>query len=702
MSRSGIRLVLGLALAFLSPPGSASAEDAVAPPAPAAWQAVGWGGGGFYWACAFHPAKDGVIYLGGDVNGVYKTEDRGKHWRICNRGLADYAIYSLAVDAKNPDTVYAGTPNGLCRSADAGERWEYLEETRPKALAITAERGKSVRAVAVDPSSGAVYAGTPAGKVFKSEDGGRSWKKLYELKAKGGVPSVAVAARNPKLLLAATTSAGVVKSEDGGETWTELATPKSAMHAAFAPSDDQIIYAACGKEGVWKSGDGGKTWSAARDGMDTKCAVVEVVMDPTTPNAVYAIGNAGWSGSFFRSADGGKTWTGVRAIATDVKGNPTLPDEWPGNGKGSLSTLTNLTLNPGNPKELFVSGNWRNCFSGDAGETWEERDAGADITCVSDIRFLDGKTYVTAMDEGLLVSEDHGTSWRQLCPLKYADNLSGHQWRVAVWKKPEGATKIVSTSSPWAQQVNRVLVSEDGGKTFKLVQEGLPGARPTANCMWGEGYARALAADPKDANVLYLGIDGDPDPAKKRPAGGVFKSVDGGHSWKQLPNQPGSRRMFFGLAVDPTEPRRIFWGACGNGGGLYRSEDSGETWTQVFKNETWVFNVAVSPAGVVYCPGANLWQSTDHGATWTKLTAFTDSISIVGLEVHPKDEKTVWLSRVPWGDTPGGGVWKTSDGGATWQELTGDLPHRKPLVLRYDPDAGELWAGGVGLYKLKQ
>jgi hypothetical protein len=43
-----------------------------------------------------------------------------------------------------------------------------------------------------------------------------------------------------------------------------------------------------------------------------------------------------------------------------------------------------------------------------------------------------------------------------------------------------------------------------------------------------------------------------------------------------------------------------------------------------------------------------------------------------------------------------------SDGGATWQELTGDVPHRKPLVLRYDPDAGELWAGGAGLYKLKQ
>ncbi|MCY3024465.1 MAG: sialidase family protein, partial [Planctomycetota bacterium] len=388
---------------------------------------------------------------GGDVNGVYKSEDRGKHWRICNTGIANYAIYSLAVDAKNPDTVYAGTPGGVCRSADAGEHWEFLEQTGPKALAITAERNKSVRGLAVDPATGTVYAGTPKGKVLKSEDGGRSWKMLYELKAKGGVVSVAVSPKNSRLLLAATTSAGLLRSEDGGESWTELQTPKNVSHAAFAPSDDQIIYAACGKEGVLKSTDKGQTWNPARTGIDPKCAIIEVVVDPKTADTVYAIGNGGWNGTFFRSADGGTTWTPVRDIATDVKGNPTLPDEWPGKGKGSFSTLTNIALNPNNPKELFVAANWRNCFSADAGVTWEERDAGADITCVSDIRFCDGKTYVTAMDEGLLASDDHGASWRQLCPLKYSEKASGHQWRIAVSKKPDGATRIVTTCSPWSE-----------------------------------------------------------------------------------------------------------------------------------------------------------------------------------------------------------------------------------------------------------
>ena len=70
-------------------------------------------------------------------------------------------------------------------------------------------------------------------------------------------------------------------------------------------------------------------------------------------------------------------------------------------------------MNPNNPNELYISGNWRCAWSGDAGKSWEERDRGADISCVYDLRFLDGKTYVTAMDEGTLASDDNGKSWRR-------------------------------------------------------------------------------------------------------------------------------------------------------------------------------------------------------------------------------------------------------------------------------------------------
>jgi photosystem II stability/assembly factor-like uncharacterized protein len=245
-----------------------------------------------------------------------------------------------------------------------------------------------------------------------------------------------------------------------------------------------------------------------------------------------------------------------------------------------------------------------------------------------------------------------------------------------------------------------VLVSDDGGKTFQVCRQGLPERRPSADTMWGQGYARALAADPADPDVFYLGIDGAPQ--EGQPAGGVFRSADGGLTWQRTAGQPGSRRMFYGLAVDPTDPNRIFWGCCGTEGGLWRSEDSGATWQRVFKNETWLFNATVSKSGVVYAGGHELWQSADHGATWKRLTDFSSGRQIVGLEIKPGDENTIWLTMMGWGSTVDGSIYKTVDGGKTWTDITGDIPYRQCKVLRYDPATGYLWAGGTGLFKIKQ
>ncbi len=703
MARLSTLLLAGMCAFWLA--GSlggrpASAAGATVPH----WEQCGWGGGGFFWACAFHPSRDGVIYVGGDVGGVYKTEDKGRHWRFINNGLADYAVYALAVDRASPDTVYAGTVSGLCKSTDAGEHWQFLEQTSKGALAITSERGVSVRNIAVDPTdSSTLYAGTPDGRVLKSRDGGGSWTVVYTAGERSSVSAIVVADSDASLLLAASTAAGVLKSEDAGQTWTAVGTPGDARSVAVAKGDPDVMYAACAKDGVWKSTDRGKSWASVSGGLTGGAAITDVATDPRDPGTVFCAGEVGWDGLFYRSDNGGATWESVRLMKRDLDADPTLPADFAylPEGMCSLSRPTNVAVNPLRPEELFISGNWRLCFSQDGGKSWEERDRGADITCVTDIRFCGGRTYVTAMDEGLLVSDDGGGAWRQLCPLKYDTALSGHQWRVHV-REGGGTTRILSTCSPWAEPPNRVLISEDGGKTFAIAREGLPDYRPSVNCMWGQSYPRALAADPADPNVFYLGMDGDPEPAEGRTGGGVFKSVDGGYTWRQLPNQPGSRRMFYGLVVDPTDSERLYWGACAEGGGLYRSEDGGGTWQKVFDRETWVFNAAVSPSGVIYCPGKNLWRSADHGATWQRITEFSDDLVIVGLELHPADEDTIWFSKVSWGAGAAGGVYKTADGGKTWSEITGDLPYCKPTLLRFDASTGELWAGGVGLFKLLQ
>ena len=148
-------------------------------PAPG-WKQCGWGGGGFYYSAVFHPTKDGVIYLGGDVNGVYRSDDHGLHFKMINNGLAAYGVFSLAVDETNPDTVYAANDGGLCKSTDEGEHWQLLPHTGPGDLRITGEKNLSIRSIAVDPKNGnIVFAASPAGKVYKSTDGGQTWASVY-------------------------------------------------------------------------------------------------------------------------------------------------------------------------------------------------------------------------------------------------------------------------------------------------------------------------------------------------------------------------------------------------------------------------------------------------------------------------------------------------------------------------------------------
>jgi photosystem II stability/assembly factor-like uncharacterized protein len=112
--------------------------------------------------------------------------------------------------------------------------------------------------------------------------------------------------------------------------------------------------------------------------------------------------------------------------------------------------------------------------------------------------------------------------------------------------------------------------------------------------------------------------------------------------------------------------------------------------------------VVATADGTIYCSGRQVWRSTDHGKTWKQLTKLTENRAIVALEINPRDPKTIWFSAATWGLASVGEIYKTVDGGDTWTDITGNIPFVKPLVLRFNPETNELWAGWVGLYKIKQ
>ncbi len=508
------------------------------------------------------------------------------------------------------------------------------------------------------------------------------------------VYSVAVALKNPALVVAATEESGLVLSVDAGKSWRELNTPKRATSAAFADSDPNVMYGCFPQEGVWKSTDQGRTWFASAVGIASNAGLREVAVSPANALDVYAVGD----GPAYFSHDGGKNWTKAAPAFVDLEGDPTR--HYGGtNPKQPLGRSKNVAINPQNPQELYIAQDWRPVWSGDGGQTWHERARGSDIICNTDIRFSKGRIYTSGMDVGALVSEDNGKSWRQLWPLAFSYVESGHCWRMAIRTDESGVDHIVTTFNPWTPKANLVILSDDGGKTHQVVTNGLPNYETRKNTMWEMGHMRALAADPSDPKVLYAGIDGDAEPGKC--GGGIFKSVDGGHTWQQLAHQPGSRRMFYGLAVDPTDSKRVFWGACNVNGGVWMTEDGGESWKNVFSRESWIWNVLVTKDGQVYASGANLWRSADHGKTWTQLTHFTGR-TMQGIEADPRDPKTFWVAAYSHDRMGGSGVYKTTDDGATWTDITGNCPNRQPQVLRFNPETQELWSGWVGLYKIKQ
>lgn len=662
------------------------------------WQPAGWGGGGFYWSVAYHPTRAGTIYLGGDVAGVYRTEDAGATWRHVNRGISGYEVLTLTTDPAQPDRLYAVTTHGISVSEDRAATWRTLPASLATAQRLVGQKDRSVHCLAVDPQNPKHLAFvTPDGRLLDSADAGVTWALRHTVQGGHGA-SVAFLPQGGEAVAAMTS--GLVRLAPGGvahSVWSE----GPARAVSFARTGT-AGYAAVGQMGLIRTEDRGLSWRPTGLSVQPGEDWLDVVVDPKRPEIIHAIAATGWGGTAATSTDAGKTWTRVSQIAADAVWNPTdvaLAKA----GPVPLSNPRNLAVNPNDGQQLAIAANWRPVLSVDGGKTWAERSRGADITVITDIQFHGGKTYVTAMDEGLFVSDTSPVGWRQIFPLRWAREDSGHQWRVQVW---DNGQQILSMGSPWDFPQTFAYRSLDGGATMVRMSAVLPTGHLTRNTMWERGYPRALASHPSNPYTVYLGIDGDPvpaDPAKGTPAqegGGIFKSTDGGWHWQRLPNQPASRRVFNGLVVDPTNPRRLFWATCGEGGGLYRSEDAGDSWTRVFDRETWMFNVHVAEDGAVYAPGTNLWVSRDHGKTWRVLTNHTDGVHLVGLTSDPARPNRLWYSRATWDTSTIGGVFETTDGGQTWREITGNLPNAKPLVLRYDPTTRVLWAGGPCLSRL--
>ncbi len=314
------------------------------------------------------------------------------------------------------------------------------------------QRSDRVVAVVIHPAkSKLVYAATEEA-VYKTRDGGQSWKRLSEGLTRVRVMNLVIDPRLPANVFAGTLADGVYKSPDGGRRWLprNAGIQKGTISAnvnelVFDPRDSQGLYAAT-TVGVFRTKDAGQSWSERMRGMNEINFIVALAVDPVSPNILYA----GTSGGVYRSFDGADHWTkannglvpddakmasmalGVNRLLID----PADPDVvYAGTTQGVFKTInkgeawsrlaaelgelyvSSLVLEPGNGQHLYMGTSTGIFQSRDGGQTWNATNEGLtnlNIRAIAmdphDSRVL----YAGTNGGGLFRSQDGGESWTHL------------------------------------------------------------------------------------------------------------------------------------------------------------------------------------------------------------------------------------------------------------------------------------------------
>jgi photosystem II stability/assembly factor-like uncharacterized protein len=274
-------------------------------------------------------------------------------------------------------------------------------------------------------------------------------------------------------------------------------------------------------------------------------------------------------------------------------------------------------------------------------------------------------------------------TWQQAGPY----NIGGRVTALAV--VPGGTTAYLGAAN------GGVFKSTNSGTNWTPIFDGL------------EIYSiGALTLDPANSSTVYVGTGEANNSVDSYDGAGLFRSQDGGSSWAYLGLQ--QTRRIARVAVDPANSQRIFVAAMGTqfstgpDRGLYRSEDGGNTWSQVLyvSDSTGATDVRLNPAHpeTVYCatmervrhntyrraygPECGIWRSADHGSTWTRLSsglpAPSDNVGRIGLAIAPSQPSTIYaqIGSGASGGYVGLGLYRSTDGGQTWtrRDTDGNFP----------------------------
>ncbi len=666
------------------------------------WRSLGPYRGGIVETVAGVASEPNRYYMGAGGGGVWETDDYGNDWRnISDKYFKSNNIGAIAVAPSNPKIIYVGTGNpafrntfltgdGMYKSTDGGKSWGH----------IGLEKTGIISWIIVDPNDpNVVYAAAlgqgwvsnPDRGVFKSTDGGQTWKKILYVDDKTGAITLGMAPSNPQVLYATMWQAyrrhwmlssggpgsGIYKTTDGGAQWTNISHHAGLppgiwgkVTVAVAPSDPNVVYTLMQVKyrgqigGLFRSDDAGRSWKL----MNNSPAITQramyymrVYVDPKDPNTVY-IPNT----SIQVSHDGGKT----------------LEEMQPPHGDNHA-----FWINPDNPK-IFVEGNDGGAtVTRDGGKTWS-----------SELNQPTGQYYHANLDEqfpfNIYASQQDDGSY-------FGPSAVAAGRLPPVWPRVEGGEEgwvVPTPGRPWITYADAYYSDEfrDDRRTGLITNVspwpefkfGLAGTKIKYRYGW---WHRPAVFAPGTTELLVGGNV-------------VFESLDPGVApWKvispDLTRNDRSKELRSGgpisadmtgeemfdtistMAFSPLSNKVIWTGS--DDGLVYVTTDGGGHWQEVrpLRLATWSTITCIEPshseAGTAYLAASRyewndfhpyVYKTTDYGKHWAEITTgLPDDQYVESVREDPDDRSLLFVGT-------SASVYMSLDGGSQWSSLGLNLP----------------------------
>ncbi len=653
------------------------------------WRSIGPYRGGRTCGVAGVPQQPSVFYIGVCNGCVWKTNDFGRTWNPIFDDQPTGSVGAIAVAPSDPKIVYVASGerlqrpdlsvgDGVYKSTDAGKTWEHLG----------LRDGQQMRTIAIDPRDPSklfiAVAGHPYGPneergIFRSTDGGRTYKKVLYKDENTGASDVVLDPSNPDIVYAALwearqgpwenaawngTGAGLFKSTDGGETWKQLAggLPAGIVQANLTISHSnpkRLIANVATKDTVkiYRTDDAGDTWTQITD--DSRPAgrigggdLSVPMIDPKNPDVVIVTSTVTW-----KSTDGGKTWSAFR-------------------GAPGGDDYQNIWINPNDPNIILL-----------------------------------------ASDQGAIVTVNGGQSWsswynQPTAQMYHVSADNAFPYRVCGGQQESGSACVSSRSNdgritfrewhPVAAEEYGYVAPDPldpdivfGGKLTRYdrrtdqAQNVIP--KPFRDQDFRVLRTMPVQFSPVDPHILYFA------------ANTLWQTADGGKSWKQIspdltrktyelpPSigkyrndptaQPTQRGVIYAIAPSPLDIKRIWAGT--DDGLIHLTTDGGAHWTNITPPQLgpWmkvsVMDASHSDPNTAYAAintlrlddlRPHILRTRDSGKTWTEIVnGIPSNENVNAVREDPLRRGLLFASTER-------AVYVSFDDGDHWQSLRLNMP----------------------------